>query len=334
MAHNASVSSLKDIFIVLGSLYALLLIIAIVQLFRIHQIRKFPIRRFSTQKTFLFLLSLTCLLRTVFFFVITFVETNSTFDMGKFSVEPFTMIDDFGCITFFTTFCLLILFWIEIVYHSRNKTRTYRAKVRPIFLVLILIVYVLQVAIWVLIYTLKNHRELVDKIDNTFYSVLSLGAGLGFFYYGIKLTLKLRRNPINSPGKKRKLIEVILFTLLCTACFIGRSLIFLTISFYRNLDINYINVFIYYGITEILPSVFVIILFRKMPPRKSIVHESIRVESGEYDSVQVMGINDDLETSKQPLLSTNTSTSTSTTTTNTNTEKEKKKKKGIKSIFK
>ncbi|KAF2068729.1 hypothetical protein CYY_009950 [Polysphondylium violaceum] len=267
---EVTVHSLFRIFLSLGIIYTILLLIPIIQLIRIH-IGGFPILKLTTQKTFLLLLTLTCILRVIFFFIISFTKSNSTFDIGKFSNEIYTILDDLGCITFFTTFCLLILFWIEIVYHSRNKQILFREKVKPIFMLMILLIYVIQIVIWILIFTLPlEHRERIDKLDNTFYAAISMMATGGFLYYGYKLSVKLKRNPLNSRGKKKKLIEVIIFTLLCTICFITRSLLFLVVSYYETLHVTFSTIAIYYSITEVVPSLFVIFLFRKMPPKPAV----------------------------------------------------------------
>lgn len=60
----------------------------------------------------------------------------------------------------------------------------------------------------------RTHREQIDKTDNTFYAAISLLASLAFFYYGCKLSLKLKRNPIHSRGQKKKFIEVCIYLIL------------------------------------------------------------------------------------------------------------------------
>ncbi|KAK5578195.1 hypothetical protein RB653_003148 [Dictyostelium firmibasis] len=278
--NEVSLQSLYTVFIVMGAIYGALLFAPLIQFIRIFLIG-FPLRKVTTQKTFLVLLFLTCTFRTFFFFSVALSSYNKeTFNIGKFSLERFTILDDLGCVSFFTTFCLLILFWIEIVYHSRNKTKLYQAKVKPLFFIAIGIIYILQIIIWILIFALpRTHREQIDKTDNTFYAAISLLASLAFFYYGCKLSLKLKRNPIHSRGQKKKFIEVVVFTLLCTFCFLGRSLLFLVVSYYPKLHVNFTSVAIYYTVSEVIPSVFVIILFRKMPPKPANT-PTYRISSG------------------------------------------------------
>ncbi|KAM9964441.1 hypothetical protein ACTFIW_004205 [Dictyostelium discoideum] len=278
--NEVSLESLYTVFIVMGAIYGALLFAPLIQFIRIFFIG-FPLRKVTTQKTFLVLLFLTCTFRTVFFFSVALSSYDKeTFNIGKFSLERFTILDDLGCVSFFTTFCLLILFWIEIVYHSRNKTKLYQAKVKPLFFLAIGIIYILQIIIWVLIFAIpRTHREQIDKTDNTFYAGISLLASLAFFYYGCKLSLKLKRNPIHSRGQKKKFIEVVVFTLLCTLCFLGRSLLFLVVSYYPKLHVNFTSVAIYYTVSEVVPSVFVIILFRKMPPKPANT-PTYRISSG------------------------------------------------------
>ncbi|KAN0036001.1 hypothetical protein ACTA71_005299 [Dictyostelium dimigraforme] len=270
--NEVSLESLYTVFIVMGAIYGALLFAPLIQFIRIFLIG-FPLKKVTTQKTFLVLLFLTCTLALSSY-------DKETFNIGKFSLERFTILDDLGCVSFFTTFCLLILFWIEIVYHSRNKTKLYQAKVKPLFFLAIGIIYILQIIIWILIFAIpRTHREQIDKTDNTFYAAISLLASLAFFYYGCKLSLKLKRNPIHSRGQKKKFIEVVVFTLLCTLCFLGRSLLFLVVSYYPKLHVNFTSVAIYYTVSEVVPSVFVIILFRKMPPKPANT-PTYRISSG------------------------------------------------------
>ncbi|GAM19064.1 hypothetical protein SAMD00019534_022390 [Acytostelium subglobosum LB1] len=278
------VQNQRPIFLLLSIVYVLLSLSSFVQLVRIH-LFGFPLRRITTQKSFLFLLFITSAFRVAFFVTICFIDTELTFNIGMFNVEAFTILDDLGSITFFTTFCLLILFWIEIVYQSRNKQHIYRSLVRPAFLVVTGLVYLVQIVIWILIVTLSDstHDEM-DRVDNGFYAVVSLVAGIGFTYYGIKLSIKLKRNPINSHEKRRKLIEVTMFTVLCTISFMIRALIFLTITIKGSITVNGVSIMMYYAISEIIPSTFVIILFRKMPPRPAYTSQ-IRVNFGR-DSIQ------------------------------------------------
>ncbi|GAM19896.1 hypothetical protein SAMD00019534_030710, partial [Acytostelium subglobosum LB1] len=293
----------------LAAAYGVITVVSLIQLIRIHAIG-FPWRRITTQKTFLMLLVLTGIFRVIFFISISIAGKQTEFDMGRFNILYLTILDDFGCMLFFTTFCLLILFWIEIVYHSKNKTRVYRARVRPIFYSATSLIYMAQVAIWILIIALPDDKQarLMNQIDNVFYSTISLCEGFGFFYYGVMLSLKLKRNPINSKGKKKKLIEVILFTVLCTIAFLTRSQLFLVATFKTGTyNVNSLFIALYYFVCEILPSTFVIVLFRKMPPRPSLTptyrfnveqaspHSS--VGSGTYSNV-----NNQINEDKQPLL--------------------------------
>ncbi|EGG20710.1 hypothetical protein DFA_00571 [Cavenderia fasciculata] len=244
-----------------------------------------------------------CLLRvhvfrtTFFTSLVVSNSTKTTFDLGKFSNEYFTILDDVGCITFFFTFCLLILFWIEIVYHARNKLDFYKKVIKPVFFASVALIYIIQIVIWIIIGVAPINRDTMDNVDNTYYAVISFIAAVGFLYYGVKLSIKLKKNPINSPGKKRKLIEVVSFTILCTFCFLSRSILFVIISYFKNFKVtlkqsttkktmvNDISISIYYGVSEIIPSIFVIILFRKMPPKPALT-PTYRVNVGRYSTIK------------------------------------------------
>ena len=51
------------------------------------------------------------IVRTSFFLIVPLTNGDATFNITNFSNPLLTILDDFGCIVFFTTFTLLILFW-------------------------------------------------------------------------------------------------------------------------------------------------------------------------------------------------------------------------------
>ncbi|MBA0842810.1 hypothetical protein Goarm_002614 [Gossypium armourianum] len=85
---------------------------------------------------------------------------------------------------------------------------------------------------------------------------VSLFAALGFLLYGGRLFLMLQRFPVESKGRQNKLQEM---------CFD---------AFDKAADLNVLNHpvlnFIYYLLVEILPSILVLFILRKLPPRRGI----------------------------------------------------------------
>jgi hypothetical protein len=105
-----------------------------------------------------------------------------------------------------------------------------------------------------------------------FFAVVSLMAALGFLLYGGRLFLMLRRFPIESKGRRKKLREVGCVTAICFTCFTIRSFIMAFSVFDKaiDLDVLYHPILnaIYYTMVEIVPSGFVLFILRKLPPKR------------------------------------------------------------------
>jgi len=257
-------------FYALAAIYSLLIVFPFIQLVRISRVGQ-PFLKPTTQKTFLMLLFCTAAFRTAFFVIVPLINEHEAFNITDFTDPLLTILDDFGCIVFFTTFTLLILFWAEITLLARNRRTVYSKRVRPLYFILIGLVWLIQICIWATILVVnknKYDRALLDKVDNIFYSIISLFAAFGFFYFGGHLYLMLKNNPIESAGRKNKLREVLYITVICTVCFIGRSVLYIVLTFFPSLDVNPISVAIYYFISEIFPAFIVLFVLRKLPPPK------------------------------------------------------------------
>ncbi|OEL26571.1 LEAF RUST 10 DISEASE-RESISTANCE LOCUS RECEPTOR-LIKE PROTEIN KINASE-like 2.5 [Dichanthelium oligosanthes] len=150
---------------------------------------------------------------------------------------------DLPGLLFFSTYTLLVLFWAEI-YH--------------------------QVCIW--IYLGINDNAAVELASKIFIVAVSFIALLGFSVYGGRLFFLLRRFPIESKGRQKKLYEVGTVTAICVTCFLIRCVVVALSAFDPDvslevLDHPILDLF-YYTVTEILPSALVLFVLRKLPPKR------------------------------------------------------------------
>ncbi|XP_022845611.1 tobamovirus multiplication protein 1-like isoform X6 [Olea europaea var. sylvestris] len=150
---------------------------------------------------------------------------------------------DLPGLLFFSTYTLLVLFWAEI-YH--------------------------QVCIWV--YLWIDDNSAVEFLGKILIAVVSFIAALGFLLYGGRLFLMLRRFPIESKGRRKKLHEVGSVTAICFICFLIRCFVVELSAFDSDasldvLDHPVLNL-IYYTLDEILPSALVLYILRKLPQKK------------------------------------------------------------------
>lgn len=270
MSH-ATLDELLAAFFVLAGVYSLLVIFPFIQLVRITKVGQ-PFFKPTTQKTFLALLLCTATFRTTFFLIVALTSSKEeSFKITQFSNPLLTILDDLGCLVFFTTFTLLILFWAEITLLARNRRAVYSKRVRPLYICCVAFVYIVQFALWATILAVhKNDKDLkdIDIVDNIFYSIISLFAAFGFFFFGGNLYRMLKNNPIESTGRKNKLREVLIITVICTMCFVGRSILYIILTFKDSLSVNPFTVALYYWVSEILPAFIVLFVLRKLPPSK------------------------------------------------------------------
>ncbi|KAI7746457.1 hypothetical protein M8C21_022550, partial [Ambrosia artemisiifolia] len=125
-------------------------------------------------------------------------------------------------------------------------------RLRPAYFIVNGAVYFIQVCIW--IYMGFSDGPVALKIAEIFFSVISLCAALGFIIYGGSLFVMLRRFPIESRGRQKKLHEVAVS------------------AFNKEADVHVRNHPIldlaYYMIVEIVPSALVLFILRKLPPKR------------------------------------------------------------------
>ncbi|KAH7373944.1 hypothetical protein KP509_17G080400 [Ceratopteris richardii] len=82
----------------------------------------------------------------------------------------------------------------------------------------------------------------------------------------------LRRFPLESKARRRKLREVGSVTAICFLCFIIRTAVVTTAMFNEAVDLDILDHpllnLIYYLVVEILPSALVLFILRKLPPKR------------------------------------------------------------------
>ncbi|OVA10555.1 protein of unknown function DUF1084 [Macleaya cordata] len=191
-----------------------------------------------------------------------------------FKIKVFTLVLlDLPGLLFFSTYTLLVLFWAEI-YHQASKKFAARSlptdKLRIVYISVNCGVYLIQVCLWV--YLWINDNNVAESVGKIFIAVVSFIAALGFLVYGGRLFFMLRRFPIESKGRRKKLHEVGSVTAVCFTCFLIRCFVVGLSAFDKDasldvLDHPVLNL-IYYLLAEILPSALVLFILRKLPPKR------------------------------------------------------------------
>ena len=182
-----------------------------VQIIRIQ--RRVPEYGWTTQKVFHLLNFFVCGLRASVFALRREVQRIP-------SQLAHSFLLDLPGLLFFSTYTLLVLFWAEIYYQARSLPTD---SLRPLFVLMNVGVYAIQIGLWVFCsFTSGESEQLVKELTGCFLAFVSAAAAFGFLVYGGRLFLMLRRFPIESRGRRKKLTEVGLVTSICATCFLFR----------------------------------------------------------------------------------------------------------------
>ncbi|KAL4628411.1 hypothetical protein ACB098_05G176600 [Castanea mollissima] len=256
---NGSSQWQDGIFYTLCAAYALVSFIALIQLIRIEL--RVPEYGWTTQKVFHLMNFIVNGVRAIVF----------GFHTQVFLLHPRVLVLvllDLPGLLFFSTYTLLVLFWAEIYHQARSLPTD---KLRIVYISVNAGIYLVQVCIWV--YLWIDDNSVVEFIGKIFIAVVSIIAALGFLLYGGRLFFMLRRFPIESKGRRKKLHEVGSVTAICFTCFLIRCFVVLLSAFDTDdasldvLDHPVLNL-IYYMLVEILPSALVLYILRKLPPKR------------------------------------------------------------------
>ncbi|MBA0815712.1 hypothetical protein Gohar_000466 [Gossypium harknessii] len=276
----------RFIFRLLAVSYAFVSFGALVQLCRIQQ--RVPEYGWTTQKVFHLMNFVVNGLRAVLFgfYKTVFLVKSKALEM---------VLLDLPNLLFFSTYMLLVLFWAEIYYQARSLPIN---KLRPAYYSINGFMYFAQACIWISVRL--SHSPIAIEFARLFisaseevmdifrvlsdlkgaglvylhlhFAVISLCAAFGFILYGGRLFFMLRRFPIESRGRQKKLFEVGFVTGICCACFLLRCFMVMASVFDKNADVDVLyhpllNL-IYYMLVEILPSALVLFILRKLPPKR------------------------------------------------------------------
>ncbi|KAJ9159114.1 hypothetical protein P3X46_024641 [Hevea brasiliensis] len=248
----------RGIFYFLSASYALISIIALVQLFRIQW--RLSEYGWTTQKVFHLMNFVVNGLRAILFVLYKDV----------FLIRPKALaivLLDLPSLLFFSTYTLLILFWAEIYHQARSLPIDI---LRPAYYIINGFVYFTQACIW--LYIRFSGSPAGEELANSFFSVISFCTAVGFLVYGGRLFVMLRRFPIESRGRQKKLYEVGCVTGICCTCFLIRCFMVAISAFDKKADLDVLyhpllNL-IYYMMVELLPSSLVLFILRKLPPKR------------------------------------------------------------------
>lgn len=243
---------------IFGGFYAVLAVATLVQLIRIlSRLGEFG---WTMQKTFHVLNLIVCTLRAASLFSWNWVDSSKSiaWEITLFNVPN---------LLFFSTYTLLVLFWAEIV-HAPKARRILSP--RMVYGIVTFLAYVLSV-VWFVMCGIEKTESVAKVLDSVTQVVLDfIGVGV-FVVYGYKLLRMLRKAPVHTTMRKKKIGEVTLVTILALFCFLGKAVLEI-VALVRREGLDYENGMLfdglYYGLTEILVIATSLGVLSGMPPKK------------------------------------------------------------------
>eukprot|EP00252_Welwitschia_mirabilis_P010463 TRINITY_DN2373_c0_g1_i4.p1 TRINITY_DN2373_c0_g1~~TRINITY_DN2373_c0_g1_i4.p1 ORF type:complete len:180 (-),score=19.94 TRINITY_DN2373_c0_g1_i4:332-871(-) len=167
---------------------------------------------------------------------------------------------------------LFSFFFHGVIFVLKPRARSFPTDfLRPGYAIINGIVYFMQICVWIYLGIIDNRVS--EAVARLFFAVVSLFAALGFVVYGGRLFCMLRRFPIESKGRRKKLNEVGFVTAICFTCFVIRCFVVALSAFDKDVDLTVLSHpilnFIYYMLVEIVPSALVLFILRKLPPKRA-----------------------------------------------------------------
>ncbi|KAK3024842.1 hypothetical protein RJ639_045059 [Escallonia herrerae] len=185
---------------------------------------------------------------------------------------------DLPGLLFFSTYTLLVLFWAEIYHQASESTSCYGVILLMDYYSGTWYVTLQNSVISCIVYGSFGFSGLWRKVKLLEQSLFFLFTSIFLLririviYTGFRLFFMLRRFPIESKGRRKKLHEVGSVTGICFTCFLVRCFVVVLSAFDTDASLDVLDHpvlnFIYYMLVEILPSALVLYILRKLPPKR------------------------------------------------------------------
>jgi len=172
----------------------------------------------------------------------------------------------------------LLLFWAEFYYNVDGSHKKMQKKFRVGLILITAVIGILSITFVVLAILFEHSDENAERLDDItagIMSILAIAVGFGFFYYGIRLYLLLRKYRLISPRKRAQTWKVVGVAVGCTVCFLTRAgLILYSVSlawrsFKHSFNAPVPVIFFFFFCLETVPICMMLFLLRKLPNWKN-----------------------------------------------------------------
>ena len=263
---TTTAASIPDAYDVLASLYGLIALTCVVQVYRIARRTPKHVGFFTTQQVFHLANLFTSTARACAFFGRSAIEKTHTIN---------AIVNDGPGLVFLSTYAGLVLFWSDIYHAARGEAaRTRRA--RTTFYAVNVVAYATELGIWSLMAFGKEkwRGDALERASSGTLAFASASVALAFAFYGSKLYVMLREFPEGLTTRAKKIREIGSVTAVCVTAFAVRCVVLFlatggeakyAVDVYASKTMNVA----YYVAVEILPSALVLYVLRKLPPKRA-----------------------------------------------------------------
>jgi hypothetical protein len=169
---------------------------------------------------------------------------------------------------FFSSYILLVLFWIILYYRSRDQDVQFLNKLSKIYLLLNLVVYSIYFALLAMLFTLPTNdvAKIVHPIEACYAGGLSIAAAIGFVIYGRRVYARLNYMVVASKTRQQMCRKIGYLTIVCSIVFSLRSIIIFLSIFVLRPDmvvLNLLSKLVFHLVCELGPTLTIIWFINK-----------------------------------------------------------------------
>eukprot|EP01119_Soliformovum_irregulare_P010141 TRINITY_DN2473_c0_g1_i1.p1 TRINITY_DN2473_c0_g1~~TRINITY_DN2473_c0_g1_i1.p1 ORF type:complete len:294 (+),score=67.31 TRINITY_DN2473_c0_g1_i1:48-929(+) len=227
-----------------------------------------------------------CFIRSIFFILQPFIMEDNIKVENKTNV----ILNSLPSFLFFTNYLIILFIWAEIYHYAHRSTQVGISKLRPIFITVNVVMYIVIFFLYLLSYLMYpkpdylNVSNANDKaeialfwFDITIYFFTSVG----FLAYGTRIYYKFARVPVYTKSRRHILRKIQVITVLVSLCFLIRiGLILLDVAFNVNVSGFWWFDGTYYFCLEVIP--LGLMLYLLHGHNKSAAKRHVNSDEGRY----------------------------------------------------
>eukprot|EP01106_Pelomyxa_sp_JSP_P003579 TRINITY_DN1537_c0_g1_i5.p1 TRINITY_DN1537_c0_g1~~TRINITY_DN1537_c0_g1_i5.p1 ORF type:complete len:214 (-),score=37.20 TRINITY_DN1537_c0_g1_i5:170-811(-) len=186
------------------------------------------------------------------------------------SSPGFVMVYSIGDFLFWVSYSIFVIFWANVICTATNTESLFKAILLPGYLGCVVMVFCVELTLWLLLVLLPSAFVAAGVVLLMFSALIFFGTAIGFAVAGGKIFSMVRVTP-PSRGRTAKMREILLVTIFCAIFLVIRALVsslmvtplgsYLENNLYLEASVAVVS--------ELVPSLVLIVVLRKIPWHKS-----------------------------------------------------------------